>query len=50
MKEKPLDGDHFCWEAFCNFCDQNGIPDDRDDWAPWWHCWKSAINAEYGGC
>lgn len=37
------------WDEFRDYCEDNGISlEHREDWEPWWTCWKAAIDAKLG--
>jgi len=46
-EEDSYDADIYEWEAFNQYCDDNGIGEDinnsNEDWLFSWNIWKSAI-------
>jgi hypothetical protein len=31
------------WEAFELWADTHGIPDEQEDWEPWWECFLAGF-------
>ena len=44
MRKKPINAEWYDWDAFCNWADNEGIGESKDDWIPWWDCWKKAFS------
>ena len=37
----------YCWDSFVDWCEDNGIAlEYKEDWEPWWGCWKIAIDSK----
>lgn len=45
-RERPDDAE-LGWEAFETWADENGVPENTDDWSAWWECWTRGYEVGY---